>query len=214
MQTSEFLRFLEDNGMHVFNVNDAAKILHQKRGYTKLFLHRCASRGLIARIERGLYYLREKTNEYEIASSILSPSYVSMVSALYYYGLTTQISHTIYVISSKWHHKINDAMGYEISFRTARKDMLFGYHKEAGGNISIADPEKAIVDIYYFNDINDLDEKALDRPSRIDVAKLVRYAGMSGRDTVKSRVATLLAEHGYKREATRLLGMQEKRRAK
>ena len=210
MQTVEFLRFLEDTGMRVFNVNDAVKILHHKRDYTKLFLHRCASRGLIDRAERGLYYLKGKSNEYEIASGILHPSYISMISALYYYGLTTQIPHVIYVISSRWHPRINDVLGYDILFRTTKKDMLFGYHKEAGGNISIADPEKAIVDIYYFNDVNDLDGKALDRPSRIDVTKLVKYAGMSGRDTVRSRVASLLAEHGYKKEAAKLLGIRKK----
>ncbi len=205
MQTKDFIGFLEEAHMPVFTLDDAVKILRQSREYTRLFLYRCAKAGLIDRAERGTYYLKERHNEYEIASHILSPSYISMVSALAHYGLTTQMPRVVYVVSTKRHKTLTGIAGFDIAFKKIREGMLFGYHKESAGNISIADPEKAIVDIYYFNDVSDLDETVLDRPARINIAKLVRYAQRSRKKSVITGIAGLLRAHGYKIYAETLI---------
>ncbi len=204
MQTQAFVRLLSDNRIVVFSLNDAVKILHTSRPYTSLFLQRCVAKGLISRVENGLYYRNRGANEYMIASRILSPSYVSMISALSYYGLTTQIPNKVYVVSTKKHRPIKDVMGLTIVFKTTNRRMMFGYHKESYGNISIADPEKAIVDVFYFNDVNDLDEDALRPPPRVDPDKLATYAIQTGKESVKRRVARLLEENGYSKQARSL----------
>ena len=205
MQTKEFVQFLASNNITVFTLGDTAKMLNSGKGYASLFLHRSIKKGLIGRVQRGLYYLRSKSNEYEIASSVIRPSYVSMVSALAYYGLTTQIPRFVYVVTTKRHQPIREVNGFGIIFRHVKTSMMFGYHKEASGNIFIADPEKAIVDIYYFGDVNDLDEDALEKPPRVDVAKLARYAEASKSIRVVIGVARLLKEHGYSKDANKLL---------
>lgn len=195
MQTSAFVKFLNENSMPVFTLDDAVKILHNKREYVRLFLHRAVKTNLISRAERGLYYVKGRSNEYEIASHILYPSYISMVSALSYYGLTTQIPNVVYVISTKRHKTIRNVFGFNITFRKIKDEMMFGYHKESSGNIFIADPEKAIVDICYFNDVNDLDPSVFDKPARIDVNKLVSYAERSHNKSVIKGISNLLKEH-------------------
>ncbi len=64
--------------MPVFTLDDTVKILHKNRTYSILFLHRCVKRGFIGRVERGLYYVKDRYNEYEIASHVVDHSYVSM----------------------------------------------------------------------------------------------------------------------------------------
>lgn len=204
MQTSTFVRFLKENGMPVFRLDDAVKILKNSRGYVRLFLHRSVKSNLIGRVERGLYYLKGSSNEYEIASHILYPSYISMVSALHYYGLTTQIPNIVYVISPKRHKTIKNVMGFDIVFRKISSHMLFGYHKESNGNIFIADKEKAIVDIFYFKDVNDLDYSILEKPARIDVDKLALYAEMSRNRFVIKNISELLSNYGYTKQVRRL----------
>ncbi|MCL5964013.1 MAG: hypothetical protein M1411_06665 [Candidatus Thermoplasmatota archaeon] len=204
MQMKGFIEFLIEMHMPVFTLNDAMKILHHDRAYTVLFLHRGVKKGFIGRVERGLYYVKARYNEYEIASHILSPSYVSMVSALVYYGLTTQIPRVIYVLSTKRRRMLKNVSGFDIVFKKVKMEMLFGYHKESDGNIFIADPEKAIVDIYYFNDVNDLDETVLDNPPRIDIDKIVLYAQKSKKRSVILGITKLLEEHGYHTHARRL----------
>ncbi len=204
MQTSDFVRFLIEMRMPVFTLDDAVKILQKNRAYSILFLHRCVKKELIGRVERGLYYVKERYNEYEIASHVVNPSYVSMVSALAYYGLTTQIPRVIYVVSTKRHNKLKGVAGFDIVFKKIKKDMLFGYRKEADGNIFIAEPEKALIDIYYFNDVNDLDPAALERPTRIDINKLMLYAMKSKKRSALVGITTLLKEHGYATQAKKL----------
>ncbi len=208
MQTNSFMRFLSDNKMLVFSLSDVAKILHKPRPYASLFIRRCMAKGLISRVENGLYYRSRGANEYMVESRIVSPSYISMISALAYYGLTTQIPNMVYVITTKKHRPIKNVMGFTMVFRTINKRMMFGYHKEAYGNISVADPEKAIVDIFYFNDVNDLDEDALKSPPRIDPDRLAAYAARAGRNSVKRRVADLLNENGYHRQARTLMRLE------
>jgi predicted transcriptional regulator of viral defense system len=206
MQKAAFMAFLSDNQVPVFGIDDAVKILRKPKSYVELFLHRCVKKGLIGRVERGLYYVLARSNEYEIASSIVHPSYISMVSALSYYGLTTQIPRVVYVISTKRHKPIRNVQGFDIVFKRIKKEMLFGYGKKSGGTVFMADPEKAIVDIFYFHDVDDLDEDALKKPSRIDVDKLLMYAMKSGKRSVIAEVAKLLSDHGYAAQARRLLG--------
>lgn len=203
MQTAEFIRFLLDSNAPVISLDDAVKVLHKKRAYAKLFLHRCIKKGVLGSVERGIYYVRERSNEYEIASSLIRPSYVSMVSALHYYGLTTQIPRIVYVVSTARHRPIKDVIGYTIVFKRLDRSMLFGYHKEAGGNIFIADPEKAIVDIIYFHDVNDLSDDVLQKPPRVYIDRLAVYAERSGRKYVMMGVAELLGR-GYASQAERL----------
>jgi predicted transcriptional regulator of viral defense system len=205
MQKAAFMAFLSDNRVPVFSIDDAVKILHKPRSYVWLFLHRCMKKGSIGRVERGRYYVSARSNEYEIASSIVQPSYISMVSALSYYGLTTQIPRIVYVVSTKRHRPIRNVQGLDIVFRKIKKPMMFGYSKKSGGNVFMADPEKAIVDIFYFNDVNDLDEDALKRPSRIDIDKLLMYARKSGKKSVIMEVAKLLSDNGHAAQAKRLI---------
>ena len=209
MQTRDFVSFLIERHMPVFTLNDTIKILQKNRTYSILFLHRGVKKGYIGRVERGLYYVKERYNEYEIASHVMSPSYVSMVSALAYYGLTTQIPRVVYVVSAKRHNRIKDVAGFEIVFKKIKKDMMFGYKKEADGNIFIAEPEKALIDIYYFDDVNDLDPAALERPARIDVDKLVSYAAKSKKKSVLVGITALLREYGYATQAKRLSALAQ-----
>lgn len=99
---------------------------------------------------------------------------------------------------------LKNVSGFDIVFKKVKMEMLFGYHKESDGNIFIADPEKAIVDIYYFNDVNDLDETVLDNPPRIDIDKIVLYAQKSKKRSVILGITKLLEEHGYHTHARRL----------
>jgi len=108
---------------------------------------------------------------------------------------------------TKRHKTIKGVAGFDIVFRKIKKEMLFGYRKEDDENIFIAEPEKVLVDIYYFNDVNDMDSSALERPPRIDINRLVSYAARSKKKSVIIGIATLLKEYGYIVQARKLLAL-------
>ncbi len=196
--------------MPVFTINDASKILEKDRKYVKLYLHRCLEKGLIARVQRGTYYVVERSNELEIASSILPDSYISLMSALSYYGLTTQIPRVVYVLSPNRHKTIKNVMGYDISFRRIQRQMLFGYRRVSKGNISIAEPEKAIIDTLYLNHVMDVQDSVFQGHSKVSIPKLIKYAKSTKKKTVLERVLQILTNLGYDKKTLLLRNHEER----
>ncbi|MCL4365545.1 MAG: hypothetical protein M1569_00805 [Candidatus Marsarchaeota archaeon] len=171
MKSIELLLYLQRNGMTVFNTRDIAKITGKPIGYARKTI---CNIGGIMRAERGVYYT-EQASIYEIASNIVPFSYVSMISALRYYDIITQVPTAIRVVSPK-KHRAMEAKGYKISFIRFRKGIIFGYVRR--GNAFLAEPEKAILDSLYYGEYAYLDE-AFEygiRDKLIDIDKMLRYA--------------------------------------
>lgn len=172
MRSEALNNYLRSNGIGTFTIYDAAKIMSKPVSYASKFL---ANDGYVKRVERGIYYTKDAT-EYEVASRILFPSYISLVSALRFYNLTEQIPHVIFVVSPKRHRPIPDLEGMEVQFRVIKRPMLYGYGKVE--DVFVADPEKAVVDMLYLNSFVEYAEEAVER-GKVDVAKLVDYAKRS-----------------------------------
>ncbi len=106
------------------------------------------SSGLFVQLERGKYYLKSKfPSDFEISSYLYSPSYVSLESALNYYGILSQFPlETIAITTKKTSvKKINDKV---YSYSQIKKELFTGY--ESKNEFLIAYPEKAIFDYLYF----------------------------------------------------------------
>lgn len=203
MKNTEFLNALEEKNIHVFTFNDAVRMSGKERPYARLMLNRMAKKNTIQRAERGFYYTK-KASPLEIASNILHPSYVSLVSALSYYGVTTQIPITIDIISPRRHGQISlkDPRQNRIVFRTLKRGRMFAFYTDKN-NISIAELEKAIVDAIYFKrpsmgQISEAIEVAL-KGHMIDMEKAKRYAhAMNSKATIK-RLDSILMNIGANR---------------
>ncbi len=130
----------------VFTINDVAKIVQKPKPYVSKIL---SSSNRIQRIERGKYFLSKDRvpDLFEIASQILTPSYVSLFAAFRYHSITEQSIVRYSVISLERHRQIS-VLGNVIEFRNLRRDRFFGYKKQ--GNAFVATIEKAIVDSVFF----------------------------------------------------------------
>lgn len=96
----------------------------------------------IKRATRGIYYLQD-TDIGEIATSIASPSYISLLSAFALLVATTQIPLEIQVISPVQRDSLY-LEGYRIKFIKLGRDRIFGYARI--NSTMIATLEKAIID--------------------------------------------------------------------
>jgi predicted transcriptional regulator of viral defense system len=181
MKTTEFNSYLSKNNIHVFTIADAAKIIGKSKAYTALFLFRNKA---LKSVERGIYYTKD-AGEYEVASNIVYPSYISLISALRFYNLTEQMPNIIYVITTKRHKPIEDMDGYRIEFKNVKKAMMFGYRKV--DDAFVADPEKAVIDMLYLNLFTEYADEALEN-KKADLGKLFKYASMAGVNTVKKHI--------------------------
>lgn len=133
---------------------------------------RYVKNNLLVRIKRNMYALTSKWNDLKeeelmlIANFIQVPSYVSLISALSYHGISTQIQRdTIASISLKRSASFNPKTK-QFNYYKTNKRLYFGFEKKNG--IFIASPEKALADSVH---ISIFGKYAFDKSS-IDFSKL------------------------------------------
>lgn len=171
MKSSEILLYLLRNNITVFTTGDIARITDKPLSYAKKIITKIPG---IKRAEKGVYYL-ERASIYEVASNIVPFSYVSALSALKFYELTTQYPIVISVMSPK-KHRIVALPPYKIEFVMLKRSLIFGYVRR--GNAFVAEPEKAFLDSLYLGRYSYIDEalaKGIENET-ISVSKLIKYA--------------------------------------
>lgn len=133
----------------LFSINDAKKVFNIEKDNTLYkLLQRLEKKDIIRRIENGKYLFSFiEVSDFEIANFLTSPSYISLESALSFYGILSQFPYTITSITSKKSKRvIYEDKEYE--FIHMKSKYLYGFFKK--NNFLIASPEKALIDELYF----------------------------------------------------------------
>jgi|GEM_PF-3042042 len=171
MNIYKIRQLLEKSRSPIFTANDIAKIANLKKLHAPVYIKRMIQKGLLKRIAKGQYALEE--DYYAIASNIMSNSYISFNSALYFYKIINQIPYSIQVVVPKRMRKKIDG----IEFVHFPKDKIFGFDSIAYGKYSIrvAKKEKAVIDIIY--KYKSIDRELLDT---LDKSILLIYARRMG----------------------------------
>ena len=155
-----------------FGHEDIAHTLGITLQSAKVTASRYIKQGLLIRLKRNIYVLREKwtsidrEQEFLLANIIQVPSYISLMTALNYYEITTQIQRDF--IESV---ALKRTKGVEIeqtffNYTKISTDLYSGFSRTRG--FFIAAPEKAFLDAVY---LMSLGRYSLDIPS-IDFSKL------------------------------------------
>lgn len=153
MSFLEFKTVLKD--YPVFSTRDVSKIypyLHRRR------LHEWESRGLLRRVLKGFYIFSDlQINEslvFIVANRIYDPSYVSLQSALNWYGLIPEFVPQVTSVSSRKTTTLKAEFGSFLYF-SIKESLMFGYDlvlsKDGQYNVKMAYPEKALLDLLYLN---------------------------------------------------------------
>ncbi|MFZ3085887.1 MAG: hypothetical protein WA097_04470 [Candidatus Hydromicrobium sp.] len=142
-------KILYAKGVSLFSINDAKKVFNIEKDNTLYkLLQRLEKKDIIKRIENGKYLFSFlEVSDFEIANFLTSPSYISLESALSFYGILSQFPYTITSITSKKSKRvIYEDKEYE--FNHMESKYLYGFFKK--NNFLIASPEKALIDELYF----------------------------------------------------------------
>ncbi len=119
----------------------------------KALLKRACQKGDLIRVRNGLYVVGEKKrnaafSSFEIANFILEPSYVSLESALSFYGLIPEAVYTTTSVTTKSSLEQKTPVG-QFSFSYLKIESFnFGFYRLKDGDLKflIATPLKALVD--------------------------------------------------------------------
>lgn len=154
----------------VFSFFDILKWFPQANQQTlKCQLYNWLKTKKIVSLKKGLYYFPKipLNDIFFLAAKLYFPSYISLETALNYYGLMPDVPQQITSLSPLSTARFKTALG-DFSFSKIQTQYFFGYNtiKEAGGIFfyNIARPEKALIDFLYLNsnhfqNIEDLKEQ-------------------------------------------------------
>lgn len=141
---------------NVFSLADVYKFFGDEEPLViKIQLHRFAKKKLIKQIKRGLYCFDEtKIDEHILAGLLYRPSYISLESALNYYGIIPDVNFETTSISPVTTKKIKTLLGV-FSYQKIKKELFFGFItvKVNDNNFYLAKKEKALLDYFYIRKI-------------------------------------------------------------
>lgn len=118
---------------------------------------------LLIQLRRGVYILKENQNrisKFSLAHILYNPSYISLSSAMSFYGLIPDVVEQVTSITTKKTYLFENALGV-FTFSHIKKDAFNGFNHEKdehGLDFFIAKPEKALIDYIYFNKVKTSDE--------------------------------------------------------
>jgi hypothetical protein len=170
---------------------------------------RWCRKGLLVRLRQGWYAFAECLQMPDfaryIAGRIYKPSYISLHTALSFYGMIPEAVVSINSVSTLKTMSFSNSFG-EYTYQHIKPSLLFGFeHKNMGDGraIPFATPEKALLDLLYlypmYRTTEDMLELRLDEDylqEELDLDRLERYLGLFGCKALESRVDTLKEAYG------------------
>ena len=185
---------LKNAGFVLFTVKDICQILSidKIKGYN--LIKALKKKGAIKKFDAHFSFA--DADEFVIGPMLHFPSYLSLWSALQYYGLSDQMPKNIFLITTKYRKSISNFV-----YVTVASHRYFGYKKI--GNITIAEKEKVIVDSLFFpkycGGLDEVYKSIKNGWKDIDKKKLVSYGRQMKSETVMRRVKYIIERCGEKK---------------
>ena len=188
-------RNLEDFGLEIFTLNDVIKITGQKKEVVKTTLSRLTKQSKIFRLKTKYYTLRQIENKFKL-QKLFPDTYISLHSALEYYGSTTQRFNNLDLIAKNLLKKRN-IENTEIYFHKVKRGLFFGYEKVQMQNteVFISNIEKTIIDCTYFSSIiylTEIDDFIKKNKEKINLELISIYLNKIASSVLSKRVGYLL----------------------
>ena len=204
MNFIEFRRKMFD--LACFNIN---QVYAWQPDFNRNNLVRWTNRGLIIRLKQGYYTFPEYKGKadypFYFANRIYRPSYISLHTALSFYGMIPEAVVQITSVTSLKTASFSNAFG-EYSYQSEKEELMFGYDlrpMEDGRTLMFARPEKALLDLLYLYPFYDstqeleelrLDESYLNEDLSRDI--LQEYTSRFQNKALEQRVQRLIITYG------------------
>jgi predicted transcriptional regulator of viral defense system len=187
MSTYKRFEKIYNSSFKFFTTKDLRDLLGiENRRTFEEAVKRLESENILTKVERGKYV---KTNsaysKFEISQFIYNPSYISLETALSYYGLVEQLPFEITAITTK--KSIEKEFNEQIySYKKINKELFIGYRREE--DFLIAFPEKAIFDQLYLSLFGIKSENILKniKKGSFDSQKVLQYLTPLSKKTQKA----------------------------
>lgn len=144
---------LDAKKMKIFTPQDFQRIFKVSKFAASKFIHQYAKKEFFSKIKNGLYCLNSSNpGSFKLANKIYEPSYISLETALSFYGIIPETTYSILSISTKATRSF-DSLNKNFKYHRIKKELFTGYFfkNQANEKFLIAEPEKALLDYLYLN---------------------------------------------------------------
>lgn len=148
---------IKKTGRLYFGCGDIAKLLGVTLESGRVAAARLAKSGVLIRVKRNTYLLSERWDSLSIeenfmlANLLQVPSYISLMTALSYYEVTTQLQRGFFESIGCYRTKLVEINNRVFNYNKINKNLYFGFIKTKG--FFIASPEKAFLDACYLKSL-------------------------------------------------------------
>ncbi len=173
-------------------------------GFDRNNLVRWVRKGYLIRLRQGYYtfpeYKESKDFTLYFSNIIYKPSYISLQTALSFYGIIPEAVPEITSVTTLKTKTFSNDLGV-YSYKNIKPDMMFGYdlrEMEGGRRIMFATPEKSLADLLYlypfYNTECELEELRLDESYMEDdfnTDRLMEFSYRIGSKALTNRIDKL-----------------------
>jgi len=203
----DFLTFRERMlPMGCFNIN---QVLLWEKEFNRNNLTRWCRKGLLVKLRNQFYAFPEcrQVPEFSryVANRIYMPSYISLHSALSFYGMIPEEVVQLTSVTTLKTVSFDNAFG-SFHYQNVKPQLYFGYEIKTmrnGRSLLFATPEKALLDLLYLNPYykteQDMEELRLDEDfmqSEFNYHRLADYLTRVGNKALDQRFKKLLKVYG------------------
>lgn len=136
-----------------FGYEDIAHTLGISLNSAKITAHRYVKQGMTIRVKRNIYVLKERWESFDreqkfvVANLFQVPSYISLMTALDYYEITTQMQRDFIESIVLKRTVTKEIEGTVFNYTKIKSELYDGFFRKQG--FFIAEPEKAFLDAIY-----------------------------------------------------------------
>lgn len=190
----------------VFNIN---QVLLWEKDFDRNNLTRWCHKGLLVKLRNQYYAFPEYRQVHDfaryVANRIYSPSYISLHSALSFYGMIPEETVQLTSVSTLKTAKFENDFG-TFHYLNVKSRLYFGYEiktMQNGRGLLFATPEKALLDLLYLNPWyrteQDMEELRLDEDymqNEFNTARFTEFLKRVGSTALNHRAKQLMKVYG------------------
>lgn len=200
MHAYTVIKRLENSEAAVFTTQQLAVMLGTSVETTSVTLHRLVKKGLIKRLLRGRYCLPDES-PLAVATGIHHPSFITLLAAYEYHGVSTQSPRIIDVLNPSRSRRLRvdlETGSFIMRYIKVSPELIFGFQKVYVGNKAtiIARKERAMTDSVMYPEYRTIDDAVACIREGIDADLAIDFAKRTRRQAVMKRMGYLLSREG------------------
>ncbi|KUK49679.1 MAG: hypothetical protein XD75_0333 [Parcubacteria bacterium 33_209] len=188
---------LKSMGLTVFTPQEFKDIFEVSQNTASVFITSNIKSGLFVKLRNGIYLIKDTIPpHYFISNKLYQPSYISLETALSYYGVIPEMVYSFTSVTSKASREYETPVG-NFTYQTIKKEAFTGYQlKEVNREkVLIADIEKALADYLYFVELKKISLNDRLELRNVNKDKLIKYAKLFNRQGMLKLIEQIYVEY-------------------